>query len=78
MGLFFGPVRYKKRLPNPPKKLSDRAFFQNHSQVVPARIVGGAKGATKRAVVAVARKLAVLLHRLWVSGEFYKPFPKLA
>ena len=31
-------------------------------------------GATeKRAVVAVARKLAVLLHRLWVSGEVYEP-----
>jgi len=27
----------------------------------------------KRAVVAVARKLAVLLHRLWVSGEVYEP-----
>jgi transposase len=25
------------------------------------------------AVVAVARKLAVLLHRLWVSGEAYEP-----
>jgi hypothetical protein len=23
--------------------------------------------------VAVARKLAVLLHRLWVSGEVYEP-----
>ena len=27
----------------------------------------------KRAVVAVARKLAVLLHQLWVSGEVYEP-----
>jgi hypothetical protein len=25
------------------------------------------------AAVAVARKLAVLLHRLWVSGEVYEP-----
>jgi hypothetical protein len=25
--------------------------------------------------VAVARKLAVLLHRLWVSGEVYEPSP---
>ena len=24
-------------------------------------------------MVAVARKLAVLLHRLWVSGEAYEP-----
>jgi transposase len=34
---------------------------------------GGAKNAKKRAVVAVARKLAVLLHSLWMSGELYEP-----
>jgi transposase len=33
----------------------------------------GGKNAKKRAVVAVARKLAVLLHRLWVSKEVYEP-----
>lgn len=33
----------------------------------------GKKKAKRRAVVAVARKLAVLLHRLWVSGERYEP-----
>ena len=33
----------------------------------------GGKNAKKRAVVAVARKLAVLLHHLWVSGEVYEP-----
>src|SRR6202521_4914372 len=33
----------------------------------------GRKDAKKRAVVAVARKLAVLLHRLWVGGEVYEP-----
>jgi transposase len=33
----------------------------------------GGGNAKKRAVVAVARKLAVLLHRLWVSGEVYEP-----
>ena len=32
----------------------------------------GKKKAKKRAVVAVARKLAVLLHRLWVNGEVYE------
>jgi transposase len=32
-----------------------------------------ARGAKQRAVVAVARKLAVLLHHLWVSGEVYEP-----
>lgn len=33
----------------------------------------GGKAAKKRAVVAVARRLAVLLHRLWVTGEAYQP-----
>jgi transposase len=33
----------------------------------------GRKNAKKRAVVAVARKLAVLLHRLWVTAEVYEP-----
>lgn len=34
----------------------------------------GDKVAKKKAVVAVARKLAVVLHRVWVSGENYDPF----
>ena len=34
----------------------------------------GGKSGKKRAVVAVARKLAVLLHHLWVSAEEYAPF----
>src|ERR1700674_4517631 len=33
----------------------------------------GGSNAKKRAVVAVARKLSVLLHKLWVSGEVYQP-----
>jgi len=33
----------------------------------------GTKDAKRRAVVAVARKLAVLLHRLWITGEVYEP-----
>ncbi len=33
----------------------------------------GGKSAKKRAAAAVARKLAVLLHRLWISGEPYEP-----
>jgi transposase len=37
------------------------------------RLAGTSKNAKKRAVVAVARKLAVLLHRLWVSAEVYEP-----
>lgn len=31
----------------------------------------GGKNAKKRAAVAVARKLAVMLHRLWVTGADY-------
>ena len=33
----------------------------------------GGRNGKKRAVIAVARKLAILLHRLWVSGEVYEP-----
>jgi transposase len=33
----------------------------------------GGKNAKKRAKVAMARKLAVLMHRLWVTGEVYQP-----
>ena len=33
----------------------------------------GGKSGKKRAIIAVARKLAVLLHHLWVSGELYEP-----
>jgi transposase len=33
----------------------------------------GKKGARKLAAAAVARKLAVLLHRLWVTGAEYEP-----
>lgn len=38
----------------------------------------GGKNAKKRAVVAVARKLAVLLHSLWRSGAEYEPDRGLA
>jgi transposase len=34
---------------------------------------GGTKQAKRKATVAVARKLAVLLHRLWITGEVYEP-----
>jgi transposase len=33
----------------------------------------GKRNAKKRALVAVARKLGVLLHRLWVTAEVYEP-----
>jgi transposase len=33
----------------------------------------GGRNAKKRAVVAVARKLSVLLHKLWSTGEVYEP-----
>src|SRR5215208_4224132 len=44
--------------------------LRRHGQKIAAR---GGKNSKKRAAVAVARKLAVLLHRLWVSGEVYEP-----
>ncbi|MFV2045393.1 MAG: IS110 family transposase [Anaerolineales bacterium] len=34
----------------------------------------GGKNAKRRAVIAVARKLAILLHHLWKTGEIYDPF----
>jgi transposase len=44
--------------------------LRRHGEKIASR---GGKNAKKRAVVAVARKLAVLLHHLWVSGELYDP-----
>jgi transposase len=44
--------------------------LRRHGEKIASR---GAKNAKKRAVVAVARKLAVLLHSLWMSGELYEP-----
>lgn len=36
-------------------------------------IARGGPAVRRRAAVAVARKLAVLLHRLWITGEAYQP-----
>jgi transposase len=44
--------------------------LRRHGEKIASR---GGKHAKKRAAVAVARKLAVLLHSLWVSGEVYEP-----
>jgi transposase len=45
--------------------------LRRHGQKIASR---GAKNSKKRAAVGVARKLCVLLHRLWVvSGEVYEP-----
>jgi hypothetical protein len=33
----------------------------------------GGKSGKKRAIIATARKLAVLLHHLWIGGEVYEP-----
>lgn len=43
--------------------------LRRHGEKIASR---GGKNSKKRAVVAVARKLAVLLHRLWVTGESYE------
>jgi transposase len=44
--------------------------LRRHGEKIASR---GAKNAKKRAVVAVARKLSVLLHSLWLSAEVYEP-----
>ena len=44
--------------------------LRRHAEKIARR---GGKNAKKRAAVAVARKLSVLLHRLWVSAEVYDP-----
>lgn len=44
--------------------------LRRHGEKIAER---GGKHAKNRATVAVARKLAVLLHRLWVTGEAYEP-----
>jgi transposase len=44
--------------------------LRRHGEKIASR---GGKNAKKRAAVAVARKLSVLLHRLWVSAEVYDP-----
>jgi transposase len=44
--------------------------LRRHGEKIASR---GGKNAKKRAAVAVARKLSVLLHSLWISGEVYDP-----
>ena len=44
--------------------------LRRHGEKIASR---GGKNAKKRAVVAVARKLSVLLHSLWISAEVYEP-----
>jgi transposase len=44
--------------------------LRRHGEKIASR---GGKNAKKRAVVAVARKLSVLLHSLWLSAEVYEP-----
>jgi transposase len=41
------------------------------------KLAGEGKTSKKRAVVAVARKLSVLLHRLWVTNQPYEPIKKV-
>ena len=52
------------------RKRAADSDLRRHGLAIAAR---GGKKAKKRAVVAVARKIAVLLHRLWVTGEVYEP-----
>lgn len=52
------------------RKSAEDSTLKRFGQRLAAR---GGKAAKKKAVVAVARKLAVLMHRLWVTGEVYEP-----
>ena len=51
-------------------RFGEDSNLRRHGEKIAAR---GGKKAKKRAVVAVARKLAVLLHHLWVTEEEYEP-----
>lgn len=44
--------------------------LRRHGLAIAAR---GGSNAKKRATTAIARKLAVLLHHLWITGEVYQP-----
>ena len=44
--------------------------LRRHGEKIASR---GGKNSKKRAAVAVARKLAVLLHSLWINAEVYEP-----
>ena len=44
--------------------------LRRHGEKIAAR---AGKNSKKRAAVAVARKLSVLLHHLWGTGELYDP-----
>jgi len=48
----------------------DDSDLRRHGEKLAAR---GGKRAKKRATIAVARKLSVLMHRLWVTGDKYEP-----
>jgi len=51
-------------------KFGKDSDLRRHGLKIAAR---GGKNAKKRATTAVARKLAVLLHSLWVTAEVYEP-----
>ena len=52
------------------RPFSSDSDLRRHGQKIASH---GAKNSKKRATVATARKLSVLLHRLWVTGEVYDP-----
>ena len=59
-----------KRLPYILGSFASDSDLRRHGERIASH---GGKNAKKRAVVAIARKLAVLLHRLWITGEAYEP-----
>ncbi len=51
-------------------RYSQGSDLKRHGETI---IKQGGTNAKRRAVIAVTRKLAVLLHHLWVTGEVYEP-----
>jgi len=52
---------------------SSESDLKNYGLRIAAR---GGKTAKKKAVVAIARKLAILMHHIWISGDEYIPLHK--
>jgi transposase len=63
----------RKDAPDSDLKAWGMARLQNRDPKGGQKGQKGSKKTRKKTVIAIARKLAVLLHRLWVTGEVYDP-----
>ena len=69
-----------RRLPNAMCSACSRPIWQGFGIAKEGNVVGvaGCKNAKKRAVIAVARKLVILMHRIWITQEIYDPLRGVA